>query len=120
VKIVLLQAGLLGGFVAILARGGCVPLGNFGLLASSMLAARWVLLDQRRRCPVCLRSLTHPVHIGTPSETFLEWYGTESLCSRGHGLLHTPEVPASYSTQQWLSLDASWQELFPEVARAPR
>ena len=119
VKIVLLQPCLFGG-VAILARTGCVPLVNFGLFASSMLACRWTLVDQRRRCPVCLRLLANPVCIGTPSDTSLEWYGTESICSRGH-LLHSPEIAASHSsTQQWLSLDASWQELFPEAAGARR
>ncbi len=47
-----------------------------------------MITDQQRRCPVCLRLLTNPVRIGTPSRTFLEWYGAESTCSRGHGLLH--------------------------------
>jgi hypothetical protein len=28
---------------------------------------------------------------------FLDWYGAESMCSRGHGLLPAPEISASYS-----------------------
>jgi hypothetical protein len=85
-------------------------------VATSIGALRWVVMDQRRRCPVCLRLLTNPVRIGSASQTFLEWYGTESTCSRGHGLLHVPEISASYnSTEQWLRLDASWDDLFSQA-----
>jgi hypothetical protein len=78
-----------------------------------LLAFRWALIDQRRRCPVCLRLLTNPTRIGGPSQTFLEWYGIELMCARGHGLLYVPEIPTScYSTQRWLYLDASWSGLF--------
>ena len=73
--------------------------------------------DQRRRCPVCLRLLTEPVRIGSASQTFLEWYGVESTCSRGHGLLQISEVPASYSGKpEWLALDDSWKSLFSGTA----
>ena len=78
-----------------------------------VLAFRWVLIDQRRRCPVCLRLLTNPVRIGQPSHTMLDWYGTELICSKGHGLLHVPETRTSaYGTQRWLYLDSSWRGLF--------
>jgi hypothetical protein len=116
-KICLVQPIMLGGFI-VLVRIGTVPVAPLGLCASWILAFRWVLLDQRRRCPVCLRLLTHPVRIGTPSETFLEWYGAESTCSRGHGLLHTSVMPASYSgNPRWLSLDDSWSGLFQAAPR---
>ena len=46
---------------------------------------------------MCLRLLTDPVRIGSPSQTFLEWYGRKSMCARGHGLLQAPEISASYS-----------------------
>ncbi len=112
VKLALVQPVLLGGWVMV-ARMGAVPLVPLGLCASWMLAFRWVLLDQRQRCPVCLRLLTNPVRIGDPAHTFLEWYGAESVCSRGHGLLHVPEVRASYSEHsEWLRLDDSWSGLF--------
>jgi hypothetical protein len=78
-----------------------------------ILSYRWVLLDQRRRCPVCLHLLANPVRIGTSSHTFLDWYGAESVCPRGHGLLHAPEVPGSYGGEgRWLGLDCSWEDLF--------
>jgi len=78
-----------------------------------LLAFRWALIDQRQRCPVCLRLLTNPTRIGGASQTFLEWYGIELMCAKGHGLLYVPEIPTScYSTQRWLYLDPSWNGLF--------
>jgi hypothetical protein len=79
-----------------------------------LLAFRWALIDQRQRCPVCLRLLTNPTRIGGASQTFLEWYGIELMCVKGHGLLYVPEIPTScYRTQRWLYLDPSWRSLFP-------
>jgi hypothetical protein len=81
-------------------------------LVGYSLGFRWALIDQRRRCPVCFRLLTNPASIGQPGQTFLEWYGTELFCVKGHGLLHVPEIPTTYSTQRWLDLDPSWSGLF--------
>jgi hypothetical protein len=84
-----------------------------GLLVGYILAFRWALTDQRQRCPVCLRLLSNPTRIGWASQIFLEWYGTEFMCRKGHGLLHVPEIPSSCNAvQQWLALDASWSSLF--------
>jgi hypothetical protein len=92
-----------------------VPGAVAGFYPAVILVLRWVITDQQRRCPVCLRLLTAPIHIGTPSRTFLEWYGAESACSHGHGLLHISENTFSYSRKpQWLSLDDSWRDLFAE------
>lgn len=88
------------------------PIQPHGLLVGYVLAFRWAMSDQRKRCPVCLRLLTSPVRIGWSSQTLLAWYGTEFMCDRGHGLLHVPEIPTSYSTQRWLHLDQSWSDLF--------
>jgi len=87
--------------------------------ATSFLALlfsfRWALRDQRRRCPVCLRLLTHPARVGHASRSFLAWHGTEFMCGKGHGLLHVPEMATTwFSTQRWLCLDSSWKGLFPE------
>jgi len=82
------------------------------MIVGSVIGLRWVLIDQRRRCPVCLRVLTNPTTIGEPSRTLLEWYGTELICTKGHGLLHVPEMRNSYSEQRWLRLDSSWSGLF--------
>ena len=113
-KIVFLLPILQCGFLAIVVadlRFLPVP-----LFAVCILAFRWVFADQRRRCPVCLRLLSTPVRIGTSSNTFLEWYGAESVCSRGHGLLHVPEISARYCQEQrWLTLDPSWQQLFSDA-----
>jgi hypothetical protein len=89
------------------------PIQLLASLAGGSLAFRWVLRDQRQRCPVCLRLLTNPVRVGQASQNFLGWNGTELICARGHGLLHVPETPTSwFSTQRWLYLDPSWNSLF--------
>ena len=76
---------------------------------------RWALADQRQRCPVCLRRVTHPAQVGLASRTFLGWNGTEMMCMGGHTLLHVPSLPTSwFSGQRWLYLDSSWDFLFAE------
>jgi len=78
-----------------------------------LFGLRWVLKDQRQRCPVCLRRVEHPAQVGQASRTFLDWNGTELMCMGGHTLLHVPGLPTSwFSTQRWLYLDTSWGFLF--------
>lgn len=80
-----------------------------------LFAFRWILQDQRKRCPECLRLLSNPARVGQASCNFLSWNGTELFCARGHGFMHIPELPTSwFSTQRWLCLDSSWRSLFPE------
>jgi hypothetical protein len=89
-----------------------LALSFFGFL----FAFRWILQDQRKRCPTCLRVLTNPARVGQASRNFLAWNGTELICANGHGLLHIPELPTSwFGTQRWLYLDSSWGSLFPGV-----
>jgi hypothetical protein len=111
-KFLLLQPILLCGFVLLVRCGSSVPMSPAIFFTSWILVLRWMLLDQRRRCPVCLRLLTDPIRIGSPSRTFLEWYGGESMCSRGHGLLQVSEISNSCSGNEWLNLDHSWRGLF--------
>ena len=81
-----------------------------------LLGFRWVLLDQSRRCPVCLRSVSHPAQVGFASCNFLGWNGTEMICMGGHALLHVPSMPTSwFSRQRWVFLDASWDFLFADT-----
>lgn len=85
-----------------------------------LLGFRWILQDQRRRCPECLLRLSNPARVGQPSCNFLAWNGIEWFCARGHGLLHIPELPTSwFSTQRWLCLDPSWSSLFSESGTRP-
>lgn len=78
-----------------------------------LFGMQWAALDQRRRCPVCLRLVTNPANVGFASRTFLGWNGTELMCADGHTLLHIPGLPTSwFSTQRWLYLDTSWEFLF--------
>jgi hypothetical protein len=83
------------------------------LLFGYTAAFAWAALDQRRRCPVCLRRLVRPVSIGSASHALLDWYGAEWMCARGHGLLYEPDTAvAAYSAPRWQRLDASWRALF--------
>jgi hypothetical protein len=93
------------------------PSGTYIQLAASfaigLFGLRWALLDQRQRCPVCLRRVTHPANVGLVSRMFLAWSGTELICEGGHTLLHVPGLPTSwFSTQRWMLLDSSWDFLF--------
>jgi hypothetical protein len=106
--------------VMIIVPCGCLDLVAFGFIAlvstgipfAYVLAFRWAIADQQQRCPVCLRRLSNPTRIGEASHAFLEWYGTEFICARGHGLLHVPEIPTScYSASRWHYLDPSWSTL---------
>jgi hypothetical protein len=84
-------------------------------LVPLLFGFRWVLQDQRRRCPVCMRRLSHPARVGQISWSFLGWYGIEMICARGHGVLHIAELPTSwFGTQRWLGLDPSWRALFED------
>lgn len=118
-KIALLQPMMLLGFFVIVWLGPVAPVAaQLGISAVWFLTFRWVLIDQQQRCPVCLRLLTDPVRIGSASRTFLEWYGAESTCSRGHGLLHVSGISPSYSGKsEWLRLDDSWSDLFSEAVK---
>lgn len=93
------------------------PVSVYLCLASSFLIClaglSWACRDQRQRCPVCLGRVTHPAQVGSASQTFLGWSGTELICAGGHTLLHIPALPTSwFSAQRWLLLDGSWDFLF--------
>jgi hypothetical protein len=83
---------------------------------SFLLALRWAWRDQRLRCPVCLQLLSNPAQVGRASHSFLDWSGTEWICTRGHGFLHIPELTTSWlSIQCWLHMNPSWQSLFSDA-----
>lgn len=74
-------------------------------MAGCVAALRWAILEQRRRCPVCLRRLQQPVRVGQPSYTLLGWSGTEWICTQGHGVLHEPIAPTtSFMRHTWSRL----------------
>lgn len=116
-KVVLVQPILVFGMVSCVLLAPLAPFAPYLLCVSCILVLRWVFEDQQRRCPVCLRVLTEPVRMGSASRTLLDWYGAESMCARGHGLLYAPDECASYcSSERWLKLDSSWGDLFAETA----
>lgn len=91
-------------------------------LASTFLIClfglRWALRDQRRRCPVCLRLVTHPARVGLASNNFFAWSGTELICIGGHTLLHIPGMATSwFATPRWLIRDPEWELLLGETAQ---
>jgi MacB-like periplasmic core domain len=98
-------------FPALSPAGAYIQLSvSFAIL---LFGLRWALLDQRERCPVCLRRVTHPAQVGSFSSMFLAWSGTELICTGGHTLLHVPGLPTSwFSAQRWTYLDSSWDFLF--------
>jgi hypothetical protein len=97
-----------------LSMDGAELLELFSTFWGLLLAFRWALQDQRKRCPVCLRTLTNPARVGQFSRNFLAWNGTELVCLSGHGLLHVPDLSTSwFGSQRWLYLDPSWTSLFP-------
>ena len=82
-------------------------------LTLSVFGFWWAVADQRKRCPVCLRRVTHPAQVGIASRTFLAWNGTEFMCLAGHTLLHVPALPTSwFYAPRWVHLDSSWKFLF--------
>jgi hypothetical protein len=120
-KIALVQPIMLCGFIVQILMGPLGGLAGFGFNAAFILALRWIITDQQQRCPECLRLLTNPVRIGTSSRTFLEWYGAESTCPHGHGLLQMPENSSGYSRNpEWLHLGDSWSGLFSEATEGQR
>ncbi|HUE03673.1 MAG TPA: hypothetical protein VMR62_29215 [Bryobacteraceae bacterium] len=112
-KIALILAGMFAGLLLAASLGEKTRAAAVlvdGLLLGSVLAFRWALRDQRRRCPVCLRLLTNPVTVGQRASWFLEWNCTELICPRGHGMLYIPENPTSwFAAPRWLYVDSSWR-----------
>jgi hypothetical protein len=89
------------------------PLSTWLFLMTSMGVLAWSMLDQRRRCRVCLRKLGLAAHVGCPGCLLLNWAGTELVCMDGHGMLHVPEMNASWNEpERWTALDESWVGLF--------
>jgi hypothetical protein len=78
----------------------------------TLLVLRWAILDQSRRCPVCLRRLALPASSGSWSSTLFEPATTELLCDQGHGSLRYGEAPTTLGEiRRWINLDDSWREL---------
>ena len=105
------------GRVSIALTGSIQPLvgpsSTWLFLVLSMAAVSWCLNDQTRRCRVCLKRLGNEASVGAASYLLLDWWGTELVCSDGHGLLHVPEMQSSWlEVEQWVNLDESWKPLF--------
>ncbi|HSW49851.1 MAG TPA: ABC transporter permease, partial [Bryobacteraceae bacterium] len=85
---------------------------DWASVLAALLLLRWAILDQSRRCPVCVRRLGMAVTSGSWGSSFIEPASTELLCDQGHGALR---VSNSHSTlgeiRRWVALEDSWREL---------
>jgi hypothetical protein len=70
------------------------------LFIGLIVGLRWVLADQRRRCPVCLHFLSNPVELRGHTHMVFQPHGTELRCARGHGSLYVPDTPTSWCEKQ--------------------
>jgi hypothetical protein len=120
-KLIAVQPVMLCGLFMCIMTASTLPFAPFGVIAVWYVILRWVMHDQQRRCPTCLRLLDPPVRIGTRSSIFLECHVAESACPEAHGLLHLPESETSYpATAKWLTLNPSWHSLFCTRTRSGR
>jgi hypothetical protein len=93
-------------FFAAVALAPVFPAAAWALFVGLIAGLRWVFADQRRRCPVCLHFLSHPVAIGSPAHTLFQQHGTKVGCARGHGSLFVPSAPTSWcAAQSWQYVD---------------
>ena len=76
------------------------PPASFILFLGWIFGFRWVLADQRRRCPACLHLLSDQIEIGNAAHTLFRPYGIELNCSQGHGPFHVPGTATSWCTPQ--------------------
>ena len=79
-------------------------------VALHLFAVYQAVIDQRRRCPVCLRRLALPVSVGCWGSS-LEPPATEIVCEHGHGSMCVRE-DAGAESDLWIRLDPSWRDLF--------
>ncbi len=120
-KVVLVAGAALAVEVELAAANALNPYPSrfvFGLLLDwasvvfVLLMLRWAMLDQSRRCPVCLRSLGVPVSSGSWSSPLLAPATTEMLCDQGHGALTIAETESSFGEiRRWIAMEDSWREL---------
>ena len=103
---------------AVTMLGGCAltaePLTAWLWLAMSFGVLLWAIADQQARCRTCLCRLGLAAKVGCPGCVLLDWAGTELVCAAGHGMLHVPDMIASWQEpHSWTALDESWSPLFP-------
>ncbi len=111
----------LSGRISIAVTGGIHPIvgpaSTWLFLVTAMIALSWSIHDQSRRCRICLRRLGHEASVGVPGYSLLDYWGSELVCSDGHGLLYIPELKASWQQfDRWIQLDPSWKPMFEEEA----
>jgi len=103
-------AGLLTAIVLRPLSSGTVQAHAF--LLPYLFACRWSILDQAKRCPICLCQVGNPVQIGSRPTALVDGYEMEYMCRRGHGLLYESLFEGAFCSRRWTPLDQSWKDLF--------
>ncbi len=70
------------------------------------------LVDQRLRCPMCLRKLTMPLPLGVIGSILFDLPGAEYICAYGHGTMYVP-APTSEGVRapSWSEPHGMWADL---------
>lgn len=89
---------------------------NFALMGWFLLACgalALIIIDQRRRCRVCLRRLTMPMPTGSWGRILLLGRPrTEYICIYGHGTLKTEDLQfTGMQSPEWAPHGDYWEEL---------
>jgi hypothetical protein len=85
---------------------------DWASILGTLLILRWAVLDQSRRCPVCLRRLGMPVTSGSWGSSLIEPASTELLCDQGHGALVVSDSCTTLGeVRRWIALEDSWRDL---------
>ena len=84
------------------------------LLVAIVLAFRWVLNDQRRRCPVpAIARPCRPCRAARARFYRVERHGTD-VHARPRITAHSSHACQWSGRQRWFDLDSSWSGLFPQ------
>jgi hypothetical protein len=82
------------------------------VILGMLFVLRWAILDQGRRCPVCLRRLAMPSATGAWSSLLINPAGTELLCDQGHGALTVSATGGlAGEVRRWITLEDDWRAL---------
>lgn len=76
------------------------------------VVARWIKMDQRYRCRLCLRRLRMPLPSGSFGSILFDRPGAEYICPAGHGQLYVPSPrPSDEGEERWTPSRGMWEEL---------
>lgn len=98
VKLALLPSAM---FLVTFALVPIFPAAPVLLLVGMIFGFRWILADQRRRCPVCLHYLCNPSESGNRTHVLVGSHVKKLTCAHGHGALYVPSTVTTWAVQEW-------------------